>query len=155
MDSLLDVCALIQKGGVYSNVKGSTAEEVYSNLSKLVNLPSNLSPEFVASELAEREKVLSTAVGNGVAIPHPKRPLLENEDDQRIIVCYPEHSVSMHSPDGKDVYVMFVILSHSTKFHLQALSALAKVLKNEAFQHKLETKPEQNVLLAEVKNYSI
>lgn len=154
MSGLFDICSLIERGGIYTGIPGNTAEEIYENLFKIVPLPECCKRINVAEELIARERILSTAVGNGVAIPHPRRPLMKTEKDQRIIVCYPENPVGMRAPDRKAVYAMFIILAESSKLHLEALSSLAKALKSSEFRSVLETRPNQYDLLVLLKKYA-
>ena len=90
MISGLELCEFIEKGGVLTDVEGSTPQEVYRNVIDAIKLPEGIDRELVYTELCEREKVLSTAVGNGIAIPHPRRPLMKNAEDQRIVRCAPQ-----------------------------------------------------------------
>lgn len=154
MKDLFDICSLIEQGGIYTGIPGNSPEEIYENLFRIVPLPDYCARINVAEELIARERILSTAVGNGVAIPHPRRPLLKSEKDQRIIVCYPENPVGMRAPDRKAVYAMFIILAESSKLHLDALSSLAKALKSPAFRSVLETRPNQYDLLVALKKYA-
>jgi len=154
MGDAFEICSLIEKGGVFTDVEGQNSEEVYKNLTEQLNLPAYLNKKDLADELQARENVLSTAVGNGIAIPHPRRPMLESEADQRIFVCFPKSPLDMNGPDNKNVYVMFVILSNSSKAHLAVLSGLAKAIKSTEFQHFLQGKPSKDELVAAFKRYS-
>ena len=59
---------MIRKGGVYKDVPGSTTDEIYQNISKIVNLPDGMTSEQLYNALCAREHVLSTAVGNGISV---------------------------------------------------------------------------------------
>ena len=86
MLSAKELSNLITSGGVFTEVKGSTVKEVYENFTQKINLPDGLYAEVLNKELIERENVLSTAVGNGIAIPHPRTQLIHNPSDERIAV---------------------------------------------------------------------
>lgn len=136
------LCDLIMKGGVYSDVEGSCVDEIFEALCQRAQMPSNVEAGFLKAELSEREKILSTGVGHGVAIPHPRKSILSDEKDQRIIVCYPKTPVDMFSPDGLKVSVMFVLLTKSTQIHFGCLANLAKLVHSVEFRHFIETKPD-------------
>lgn len=146
-----DVCGLIQRGGVYADVEGSTPEEVYKNLCAMIPLPAGLSAEEVEHELLEREAVLSTAVGSGIAIPHPRRPIVPSESEERVVVCFPRAPLNMQVPDDRQVYVMFLLLTHSTQSHIRVLSDLARLFRAAAFKKALETRPTLPALLEAIK----
>lgn len=149
-----DVCELILRGGVIENVPGDTPEAVYLNAVKRFELPEYLSQAEFYTELVSRERILSTAVGTGVAIPHPRRTLLRSDQDQKIYVVYPSEAQDMNAPDSRSVYVMFILLTYTPKFHLQVLSGLAKSLQSVKFQGILESKPTKEVLVEALKKYS-
>ncbi len=141
MISSAELCALIEKGGVYTDVEGKTPAELYKSLSELIKVPSGCTKELVCEELTAREQILSTAVGNGISIPHPRKPIIQNDDEQQIIVCFPKKAIEMSAQDAQRVFVMFVILSKTTSFHLELLSSLAKLLSDEEFRRFLAKKP--------------
>lgn len=151
---MAEVCELIMRGGVVSDVEGDTPEAVYLNAVQKFDLPDYLTQASVYSELVSREKILSTAVGTGVAIPHPRRTLLQSDADQRIYVVYPKTPLDMNAPDSRSVYVMFILLTYTPKFHLQVLSGLAKSLQSVKFQGILESKPTKEVLAEALMKYS-
>ena len=146
MESELDIGELIKRGGVIFDAEGDTPEKVYKVIVQSQKLPDYLSADKLYSELVEREKLISTAVGNGLALPHPRYSLLKNDDEQRIIVCYPKKTLDMKSPDAKPVFVFFAILSNSSKVHLQILSKLAFLIQNNEFRAILAGKPDADVL---------
>lgn len=145
------LCDLIHAGGVHYDVAGSTPKEIYANLCKEIDLPQGIDRDMVYEELCAREDVLSTAVGNGVSIPHPRRPIIKNTTDQRLIVCFLKNPIDMHAPDSRKVSVMFVLLSSSTQFHLQVLSQLARLIRDNEFRKLLESKPTESDMLMAIK----
>ena len=153
MISNFELGTLIERGGVYTDVEGTTPQEIYQSLTSLVQMPEGCTRQVMFQELSDREKILSTAVGHGIAIPHPRKPLLTREDEQRIIVCFPKTPVSMSSPDSQKVFVMFVLLSQSNHFHLQVLSALARILGDDDFRLFLASKPSCAELTARISTH--
>lgn len=146
MENDLDIGELIKKGGVIVDAEGDSPAELYKIIAESQKLPDYLTSEKVYSELMQRENLMSTAVGNGMALPHPRYPLLKNEDEQRIIVCYPKKPISMVAPDPRPVFVFFAILSSTSKVHLKILSRLAFLIQNKEFTKILAGKPSADVL---------
>ena len=114
-----DLCELIHKGGILTDVEGSTVEELFADISKKITLPSSLDKNQFVKELLEREAVLSTAVGNGISIPHPRRPVMKEKEQERLIVCYLKNPIDMNAPDGQKVHSMFILLSKVHSFTLR------------------------------------
>lgn len=150
-----DLCDLIHVGGVHYDVAGTTPKEIYENICNTIALPSGYDRSVVCEELLAREEILSTAVGNGISIPHPRRPIIKNSSDQRLAVCFLRNPLDMHAPDSRKVYVLFVLLSSSTQFHLQVLSQLATLFRDADFRKLLESKPSENDLLIAIKKAGV
>ena len=151
MDFDSTIVKLIRNGGVIKNVGGSTVSEIYENVCSTIELPDGYDNAVILSELLEREKVLSTAVGNGVAIPHPRRPLMKTEADQRMYVCYLRTPLDMQAPDSRKVHALFILLTSNTQFHIKALSELARLLRSPEFKKVLESHPDADELIAAIK----
>lgn len=127
-------------GGVYNDIEGASPTEAFEDLCNKVNLPPSLKPKILYEALCAREAVLSTAVGNGIAIPHSQQPLLKNAVDQRIFICYLKEPVEMHAMDNKKVHTLIVPLSGSVQSHLHIISRLARLLTKADFRKALELK---------------
>lgn len=146
----VDLASLIHKGGVYFSVEGDTPEVIYKKVTELMELPEQVSNESVYEALCAREKIMSTAVGNGIALPHARAPIVKNEDDQRIAVVYLDKPIDMKAPDNLKVYVMFVLLTQNPQTHLQILSSLASLLQKVQFRTLLENHASEEELKAAV-----
>ena len=86
--------------------------------------------------LAEREKLGSTGIGSGVAIPHGKMENLEH-----IVACFGRSpaGIDFESQDGEETHLFFGLIApeNSAGLHLQALAKLSRLLKNTGFRKKL------------------
>ena len=141
---------LIRKGGVIQDAPGKTLPEVYRNVLKDQVFPEGLTNNTVYKELIQREKMMGTGVGNGVAIPHPRYPLIKNDEDQRIIVVYLKEPIAISSPDMRPVSTLFITLTSSSKNHLQVLSDLAFLIQKSGFRQALEKHCSEEELLATI-----
>ncbi len=143
-----DIAELIHRGGIFMDVEGTTPEEIYKNVTKMIKLPEEMTEEQVYNALCAREKVLSTAVGNGIALPHARSPIMKEEEDQRICVVYLKNHIDMKAPDERLVYVMFILLTQNSQVHLQVLSGLAGLFRSLRFRKALESKVGEVELLS-------
>lgn len=150
----VNLAELIHKGGVFKDVEGSSPEEIYKKITEMMNLPAGLSAEVVYNALCDREKIMSTAVGNGIALPHARIPLLKDEGDQRICVIYLKNPIDMNAPDERKVFVMFIILSANQHTHLQVLSELVQLFQKKEFKKLLEQNASEAELLNAIRNLS-
>lgn len=136
----VNLASLIHKGGIFYDVEGETPQEIYSNFSKMIELPEDMTSEDVCKALCAREEVLSTAVGNGIALPHARTPIMNSPDSQKICILYLKKPINMNAPDEREVSVMFVLLTHNSQIHLKVLSLLAGLFTSVKFKKALENK---------------
>jgi PTS system nitrogen regulatory IIA component len=90
--------------------------------------------------LAEREKLQSTGIGEGVAIPHGALPQLETQFAGLLIV--PE-GVEFAAIDNLPVNILFAVITpkRATGEHLKTLARVSRVLRNKAFRERLIAVP--------------
>lgn len=150
----IDICSLIKKGGVHTSIAGSTPKEIYENICKVIPVPEGYDRSMVCEQLAAREEILSTAVGKGISIPHPRHPLLKSDEEQRVAVCYLDKPIDMHAPDSRLVDTMFVLLSSSAQTHLTVLTQLASLFRDMEFRKLLDSKPDEKTLLEAITRLS-
>ncbi len=107
----------------------------------------NLDARSVAASLAAREKLGSTGLGQGIAIPHGRIKGLKQARGAFVRLREP---VAFDAPDGKPVSQVFVLLvpEQATDLHLQLLSELAQMFSERAFRERLATAQSPADLLA-------
>ena len=147
----VDLAQLIHRGGVFKNVEGSTPQEIYSKVCKMIDLAAGMTSETVYKALCDREAVLSTAVGNGIALPHARAPIMRDASEQRICVVYLKNPIDMKAPDEREVFVMFVLLAHNSQIHLKVLSSLAALFRDAKFKKALELRSDEATLASIIK----
>lgn len=86
--------------------------------------------------LLERERLGSTGIGDGVAIPHGK---LSGIRHPIISFGRSKRGLDFDSMDGQPAYLFFLLVApeNSAGIHLKALAKIAKILKNNAFRKRL------------------
>ncbi|MGI5058448.1 PTS sugar transporter subunit IIA [Treponema pectinovorum] len=140
MISDINIGEYLRLGGIYKDIEGETATEVFKSICSKIDLPKELAPRVLYDALCARESILSTAVGNGIAIPHSQHPILKEDINQRIYICHLKEPIDMHAMDGLMVRTMIIPLSSSVKTHLQMISRLARLLAKSDFKKALELK---------------
>ncbi len=90
----------------------------------------------ICAKLVEREQIQSTAVGEGIAIPHC---FSDEVSDLIIVVARSTAGVDFDSFDGKPTRVIFVLLGNKNEhgLHLKALAHIARLIKNTDFIQKI------------------
>lgn len=140
MGENVNIGDLILRGGVIGNVDADTPFEVYEQIKTKIRLPKSVTPDILQEGLSARERVLSTAVGRGIALPHCRDILLSGGDEQQITVVYLKEPIDMNAPDGRKVDTMFVLLTSNSQSHLQVLSRLAGLIKDDSFVELLRSR---------------
>lgn len=95
--------------------------------------------------LCQRERLGSTALGHGVAIPHGRSPGLTAATGAFVRLAEP---VDFGAPDGEPVDLLFALAvpEHFTQQHLVLLSQLAEMFSDAGFRQRLREAPDAEVL---------
>lgn len=92
--------------------------------------------EDLVRVLVEREKLASTAIGEGIAIPHGKLDAID-----RLVACVgrSREGVDFDSMDGRPTHIFFVLVApeNSTGAHLKALARISRLFKDSDFRTRL------------------
>jgi PTS system nitrogen regulatory IIA component len=138
MNEHIPFADLIKKGGVVYNVPGHTPQEVLSNLINALVLPPELDKASLLKAVLERESLMSTATGHGIALPHPRNQLVSKPQDQFVVIAYLEQQADWSSLDAVPVKTLFLVVSSSAKSHLHTLSYLHFFCQQESFRALLQ-----------------
>ncbi len=150
MSSIVSLAELIERGGVYYNIAGASPVEVLNEATKAMALPKNLDREALLTAILEREALMPTALGHGVAIPHPRNSMLGDSASQRVAVFFLKSPVAYNALDRKPVTVLFLILSADARSHLATLAAVSHLCQSQDFLAFLEARPSKKELVARV-----
>jgi len=101
----------------------------------------NIGEDELVKVLVDREGLASTAIGEGVAIPHGKLPSIKG-----IVACIgrARNGIDFDSMDGQPTFLFFVMVApeHSAGAHLKALARISRVFKDRDFRHRLLDAPD-------------
>ncbi len=123
----------LRSGGVYYRVEGSDKVSVLRSVVNILALPEEVDREFLFQVLLARELLGSTAVGEGIAIPHVRNPITLHVSKPLMALCFLETPIDFQAMDGKPVHTLFTIVSPTIKAHLNLLSKLSFGLRSQAF----------------------
>lgn len=140
----------LQAGRVFYDIPGTSQDEVLKSIVDVLPLPPRLNKEALWQMLIAREELMSTAVGNGIAIPHVRNPVVLNIDHPSVSLCFLKDPVDFKALDGRPVFILFILLSPSVKTHLLILSRLAFCLQNSRLQEYLHKRVPREQILAEI-----
>ncbi|MDR2784696.1 MAG: PTS sugar transporter subunit IIA [Treponema sp.] len=129
---------LINRGGMYYRVAGSGVRELLENLIGGLKLPPEtdaaIDREQLLKAALEREELMTTAVGHGIALPHPRNPLIADSARQFVAIAFFEQPADWNALDGEKVHTAIFIVSASPKLHLHTLSRINYFCQQETFR---------------------
>lgn len=129
----VSISGLIKKGGILRDVKGTTPAVILTEAVSKMSFPSEITKEEVLLSLIEREEMMPTAVGRGIAIPHPRNPIITEIKNESITVCMLSAPVAYGAMDGEPVNTMFIVMSANAARHLEILSKLLYLCQQADF----------------------
>ena len=118
------------------NFDGTSKKQVLEELSKLAEIKLGINYRTLLENLTKREKLGSTAVGNGIAIPHAN---VADIDRPFVFVSTLVNGLDFNSSDDLPVDIIFLLVAPDNKGseHLQALALISRLLRNKELTTKL------------------
>jgi PTS system nitrogen regulatory IIA component len=133
----MKILEILPKKAIIPDLKGRTKKQVLDELiDALLREKPELDRERLMAVLLERERLGSTGIGDGIAIPHGKL-----RDLDQLILSFGKSvlGVDFESMDGKPVHLFFLLVApeNCTGIHLRALARIARLLKNALVRKRL------------------
>ena len=118
------------------NFNGTSKKQVLEELSKLAEIKLGIKSRILIENLTKREKLGSTAVGNGIAIPHAN---VANIDKPYVFVSTLSNGLDFNATDDMPVDIIFLLIAPDDQGseHLQALALISRLLRNKELTTKL------------------
>lgn len=132
------VAQLLSKNNVLLDLEASSKKRVFEHAGLIFENNQGVARGQVFDSLFARERLGSTALGQGIAIPHGRIKGLKDAVGAFVRLSSP---VQFDSPDGKPVNLVFVLLvpEQATEHHLQILSELAQMFSDKDFRESLSS----------------
>ena len=130
------IAELLPADNITLDLDAATKSRLFEATGALFERDTGIPRATIVASLSAREKLGSTGLGQGVAIPHGRLKGLRDARGAFVRLSTP---IAFDSPDGKPVSQVFVLLvpEHATDRHLQLLSELAQMFSERAFREKL------------------
>ena len=132
--TLLDI---LSADSTLVDLKGETKEDIIAELVDTLAVGDAISDrDKVLQAVLEREKIMNTGIGDGIAIPHGKSDAVE-----KLVAALgtQRRGVDFEALDGEPAYVFFLLVSPANVSgpHIKALARISRLLKNDDFKKKL------------------
>jgi PTS system nitrogen regulatory IIA component len=133
----MKLISFLPKQAVTASLEARNASEVLRELAQtLCKADPSLLPDEIFTVLQEREKLGSTGIGSGVAIPHGK-----TVGAKKIVACFGRslQGIDFQSQDGEPAFLFFALIApeNAAGMHLKVLAKLSRLLKDRSFRDRL------------------
>ena len=119
-------------------------------LVQALSFSEKLDRNVLLDALLSREEMMSTAIGNGIAIPHVRLFDSMSLQEDIVVVAYLFEPVDWVAPDEKPVHTLFFVLASDETRHLQILAEIAQLASDEDFVDFLKTMPPREALIERI-----
>ena len=135
----------VRTGGIHRGLAGGDKDRLLREMVDRLPAPPGFDREFLFQMVLAREHLGSTSLGNGIAIPHPREPIVLRMDQPAVAVFFPDAPVDFG--DVTPVHTICLVVSPSTRAHLHALASLATALRDPEVAAKLSARaPDAEIL---------
>jgi fructose-specific phosphotransferase system IIA component len=133
----MKISDILDESLVKTNLPGKTKDEIITQMIDIVGTSKKvLDKEKVKEAIFEREKIMSTGVGNGFAIPHGKTDAVSDIVAAFAITAEP---IDYQSLDEQPVRLVFLLVGKDSMVgpHIKLLSRISRLMNKEEFRKKL------------------
>ncbi len=141
----------LQAGGIVYRLVGDDKAAVLGASVEAMRLPDEVDREQLLRVLLAREALASTGIGDGIAIPHVRNPIVLHVPRPTITLCFLEHPVDFGALDGQPVHCLFTMVSPTVRAHLHLLSRLAFALRDPGFKGAVSRQALRDEIFAELR----
>lgn len=133
----MKIMDMLKREFILEPLKAENKRDVLAELAGVFNAGRvGVDPDTMLHVLLERERLGSTGIGDGIAIPHGKLPGLEG-----MVVSFgrSREGIAFEAMDGKPVHLFFLLMApeNSAGHHLKALAKISRMLKDANFRKEL------------------
>jgi len=142
----MKISELLDPQAIVADMQAKDKEKALVELAEsLISCEPSLDHDAVIAVLQEREKLGSTGIGDGVAIPHGK---LAGIPELKLVFGRSHTGVDFESMDGQPAYLFFLLIApeESVGVHLKTLARISKLLKDAVVRKKLLEAPDQQAI---------
>ncbi|TNF22456.1 MAG: helix-turn-helix domain-containing protein [Deltaproteobacteria bacterium] len=131
----------LRAGGVLYRVGGEDKRAVLRAAVDALRLGDDVDRDVLLAVLLARESLGSTGIGDGIAIPHVRNPIVLHVTKPTVTLCFLEQPVDFDAIDGRPVHALFIVTTPTIQSHLHTLSRLAWVLRDPEVREALADPP--------------
>jgi len=130
----ISVARLIDPSCVFMNLQPDSPEIILKILSdSMARCGAIADEDLFLEQLMEREKIMPTGIGKGIAIPHPRTSGISPVIRSALAIGFCPQGIDFNSLDGTKTYLFIVIASRTDQVHLRVLTLLTRMAGDDSF----------------------
>ena len=137
----------LRAGGIFYRVDGTDKATVLRSVVDILRIPAEVDREFLFQVLLARESLGSTGIGDGIAIPHVRNPVVLHIAHPSVTLCFLEHAIQFGALDNQPVNTLFTLISPTVRSHLHILSRLAFLLRDAEMKAAVKQQASRDEIL--------
>jgi len=149
-DSVPPMSELLRAGGIVHDIEAADKHELLRAFVALLPLPPEQDRTTLLHVLEAREALGSTGIGDGIAIPHVRNPIVLHVDQPFVMLGLLRHPVDFEAMDGKPVHALFMVVSPTVPVHLRILAQLGFLLRDDTLRAMMRDRAPAEALLERV-----
>jgi PTS system nitrogen regulatory IIA component len=140
----------LRSGGIVAGLKGDDRKAVLMAAVARVELPSHADREVILQMLLARDKLGSSAIGRGFAVPHVRNPIVLRVPEPLATLFLLDHPIDFGALDRHPVHSLFLLITPTIQSHLLMLSRLGAVLQDDRVCAAIEQRAPAEEILARI-----
>jgi len=124
----------LRAGGVHHRIEGSDLATILRNIVELLPLADSADREMLLDILLSRHMLGVTPVGEGIAIPHARAPIILAPTNAVLALSFLTTPLDLRAPDAQPIDTFFLLICPTIHVHLAMLAKLAYGLKDQTFR---------------------
>ena len=147
----MDLHKYLNEDLIFLNYNSGNKKNILENISFIFSKKLNIDDDIIFKGLYEREKLGTTALGDGVALPHAR---IDSIEEIYILIMRLKKSIDFEAIDEKKVDIIFTLLvpNIQSEEHVNILSKIASLLDNKENRKKLRNLSKPVDIISLVKN---
>jgi PTS system nitrogen regulatory IIA component len=141
----------LERGGIFYNLRDTDRDQALHSMVEVLPLPDGVDRELLLRLFLAREAAASTGVGDGIALPHVRNPIVLHVPRPMASLCFLERAVDFGALDGMPVHVLFAVISPTMRGHLRLLSRLAHSIHDGQFRAAVTAHAPAETILREAR----
>ncbi len=150
-DAVPSLARLLEAGGIHRGLGETDKASLLAAMVQRIPLPPDADREHLLAILEAREAMGSTGIGDGIAIPHVRNPILLHVNRPQVSLFLLERGADFDAVDGQPVHAIFLTVSSTIPVHLRILAQMGFALRDPALRELLRRRAPDVDILARVR----